>query len=599
MEGPDRQEPKRTEDDSVPPSALVPKRRTWLVLLIVLLVLGGGATAVVLLVRGATDPMTVLVAVELEGPWWHGSKPSAIIADRVAERLEALGFKPLKAGDPELTALLEDAESPEQAAKAVGAAFVIGGRLEPQVIEHPLERAYFETRVQGTITLTPVGEAAADVGEVSSWSGAPARETALELLARALADKVFDAAIPAIMADPRLTQMIAGPVEDKARVGLARGYVELRAKSLSTARAAYDALPLERKAKELSRHEVRYHGAFDRNVALAAVSEKGVLLREVRWRPFFSPGKNELAYHDELERLLWLSPDGAREEVIFEGYNIFGYPDADAKGQRVVLIEDLFGAARAITLLEGTAAPKRLRVDGRRWPGEPKVSPDGSRVALWDRACRRCPARLLVLALPNAEQLFASEEGETSLAGFTWLGPSTIAMLERPAPAKGSDTDDDSADASAQGEQRLVEVELSTDPVRTVVLHTSVAGESYGPPTCSRDGRYVAMTRYGDYAAGLAVFDRTEKKLSVHSTDVRVERPVLSPDGTTVAFQTSGDIALLALADGKLTRLTRNPFVERYPLFSRDGRRVWFESQSRDPSFDRKNLGVAASVTLP
>ncbi len=587
------QEASSEEPDSLPPSGLVKQRRPWLVVLVVLAVLAGGVTALLLLLRGKPDPMTVLVAVELDGGWWQGSQPSAIIADRVAERLEALGFQPLKAGDPELTAELEDADSPEVAAKTAGATFVISGRLEPTVVEHPIEGGYYEARVTGAISLLSVGKPPQQAGVVSSWSGARTREQALALLARGLGDKVFDAALPALMAREPLQELAKGPIADSARLTLARGYVELREKTLADTAAAYAALPAERKAKERSRNVIRYGGAFDRNATLCAVTKKGVLIREDRWRPFFSPGNNELRYHSELERLLWLSDDGAKEEEIFVGYNIYSYPSADESGDRVVLIEDLFGAARAISLIEGKSPIKRLRVEPRRWHSEPKVAPDGSAVALWDRPCRRCPARLLVLGLPTGKELFAAEEGQSALGGFTWVGPARLVYLERPAP-EGEDEDKPS-----RGDQRLVELDLSVTPPRSEVLHTAVASESYGPPSASRDGRWIAMSRRGHLGQALALFDRTAKELTVHSTERDIDRPAMSPDGSLVAFQWSGDVGILNVADGKVTRLTHNPFLERYPQFSLDGRRVWFESQTRDPSFSSKSLSVPASVELP
>ena len=122
------------------PSSLdaVPRRRVWpVLLLLVVLVAAGGWFAY----REATapEPLRVLIAVEIDGAWWEGSRPAALFTDEAADLLTKLGFDPVRAGDPETARILEEAASPREAARALGAAFVITGRLEPATSELPVD----------------------------------------------------------------------------------------------------------------------------------------------------------------------------------------------------------------------------------------------------------------------------------------------------------------------------------------------------------------------------------------------------------------------------------------------------------------------------
>lgn len=60
---------------------------------------------------------------------------------------------------------------------------------------------------------------------------------------------------------------------------------------------------------------------------------------------------------------------------------------------------------------------------------------------------------------------------------------------------------------------------------------------------------------------------------------LNVSRPVVSPDGKTVAFTTEGDIAVISSAGGSPVRLTRTPEREKYVDWSPDGKRLVYTSE--------------------
>ena len=54
--------------------------------------------------------------------------------------------------------------------------------------------------------------------------------------------------------------------------------------------------------------------------------------------------------------------------------------------------------------------------------------------------------------------------------------------------------------------------------------------------------------------------------------------PAPSPDGSQIAFAWQGDLWLVPVAGGDARRLTAHPAIERYPVWSRDGRFLAFAS---------------------
>ena len=86
-------------------------------------------------------------------------------------------------------------------------------------------------------------------------------------------------------------------------------------------------------------------------------------------------------------------------------------------------------------------------------------------------------------------------------------------------------------------------------------------------------------------------FTRTPYQRAVHDFDSRAPRPVrgimapvISPDGTQVAFAALGDLWLMPIG-GTARRLTNDRFVEMDPTWSPDGRSIAFSSD-RDGTMD-------------
>ena len=111
------------------------------------------------------------------------------------------------------------------------------------------------------------------------------------------------------------------------------------------------------------------------------------------------------------------------------------------------------------------------------------------------------------------------------------------------------------------------------------------ARPSFADPSLSPDGKEIAFASGGDIwtvpAAG------GEARLLVSHT-ANESRPLWSPDGTRLAFVSNrtgnGDIYILALHTGALTRVTFDDAADNLDAWSRDGAWLYFSSSRNDIS---------------
>src|SRR5437763_3534596 len=96
-------------------------------------------------------------------------------------------------------------------------------------------------------------------------------------------------------------------------------------------------------------------------------------------------------------------------------------------------------------------------------------------------------------------------------------------------------------------------------------------------PTVSADGREIAFVSAGDIWTVPATGGDARLLVSHAASE---SRPVYSPDGTKLAFTSTrtgnGDVYVLTLASGRLTRLTFDDVSEQVDGWSRDAKYVYF-----------------------
>lgn len=570
--------------------AAVPRRRLWPVLLaLVALLAAGGWFAY----RQATapHPLRVLVAVDIDGTWWEGSRPAALFTDEAAELLTKLGFDPVRAGDPETAKILEEAGSPQEAARALRAAFVITGRLEPAASELPVDEGFVEVAIDARAQVEHSfdGEALATPA-IHTFSGAKDRERAIEFAAQSAARHVVDHAVPAMARHPEVAALLNGQdAKLLDRLAPLKTYLAAREATLDDAAKGYTELDGARRTEE-QRGPVAFHSPKDADDRLVAVDTDRVLVVTADVTPFFSASGLELLRSEALEEVGWRRLSGEPEGIsapLWRGYNAFTYPSASGDRRRIALIEDLYGWARSLVILDAGKAPRRLRTEPTRRLSEPRVAPDGAHVAMIDRACRRCARELSVVdAETGTERLHLGEAEAVAIDDFAWLDRARLMVVMTP----------------KDGEPGLWAIQIASGQTSSLML---VEGSApLRDPAASPDASVVAASH--PTARTIVTLDVGTNQVTEHLVGGAATALSFSPDGRRLVFELKTpesrhlEIATLTLDGSDVTLLTTNDAADRYPLFSPDGKTVFFEARDPDPVFGKKRaVARIASVAAP
>jgi hypothetical protein len=580
-----------------------PKRTGALVAALGVL-LAGAALAAFLVTRQTREPLRVLVAVDAEGQWWEGSTTSARLLDNVVPHLKKLGFDVVDGGDPAVLKALEGSTTPEEAAKRLGASFIVTGPVKVDVTELK-EASVTEVRASGSIRLSHVDGAARPLGEVRTWSGASQKPEALRLASESLGWQTFDVLLPGLMAHEAIQTILKGSDRIAAgKLSAAKVYLEKRASQLEFAKRSYGELGQQFKAADQSPTKVTLHTSFTQQDALCGLGASGFFMKSSAIRPFYSPLKQSLGFFLELTRLSW-QEGAAKPRTVFEGYNVLGYASASPDGTTSAYVEDLYGAATALQVVRGLDASKRVFMEPKLRLSEPKVAPGGALVAAWARTCRNCPAAVLVVDVASGKEVYRSDAKVEPLAGFAWLGARRLGTLVRAvetelenvkAPPASDDAEDDESSGPSQ---RWQAVDFETTPPKVSVLGSASGAARLSLPSSSGDGSRVVFARAASDGMRLALYDgKTLEPLAINDG----RDPAMSSAGDKIAFVAAGDIAVYDLARKTTTALTRNVggFSQRYPQFSLDGRSVYFELRAKDPVFPQeRSLSAIASVPVP
>jgi hypothetical protein len=572
-------------------AAIVPKSRLWPVFAVL---------GVVVLVAGllgyreltATDPLRILVAIDLDGYWWEGSEPAAKLADALAADLGGLGFDPVKGGDPKVMKILEREKNPQAAAKKLGAGFVIQARLAPEVVEHPIKDGYFEVRVDAPVTLTFLDKGTASESRIRGYAYATKKDKAMALLADSMASQALDAVIAQLLDHPAVVEITSGSdVKLLERLSPARSFGKDRAKNLAETSEAYARPAREREAEGKGR--VTFHSHAAAEDLLLGAGPGGYYVKTADVTAFYSFRHRTMGRSEELETVSFRTLDGkpapttdpAAPPPLWKGYHAYSYPSSQRDGDRVVLIEDLFGWAKTITMAEKSGASKRVRVDPEHRFVDPKLAPGGRFVAAYDRPRQGAPADLLVLDTQSGKELYAFHPEGQVLGGFTWIDATRLVFVS-PAAEGG----------------HLVVVDVSKQPIAIERPFKYKRGQELFMPSASRDGKWLAFAMTSA-APGVAVIDTTAWSQKVFPIAAGASWPSFSPDAGHVVFEIRGgggtDVAVLALGSGAVKKIVESASEERLPLFSADGKRVLFEVRYREPVFPRvRGISRVASVAF-
>jgi len=578
----------------------LPTRRIWPVF-VVLLALVGGVGFLVYRELTAPLPLRVLVAVDVEGYWWDGSKPAAVMADYLSDHLSDMGLEPVNGGDPEVIEILEGSDDPMEAARKLRAAFVITGVVTPEVVELPVEGGYHEARVKGHLEVRHLLDDAplAEV-EIETFAGSKSPDRVKEMYGRSAARHALHNALPAIFGHVSIQDALSGG-DPKLIDGLTPGknYVAALERNLSEAKAAYEGLG----AKQESTEGVAFHSPANAQDRLLGVTPGHIVVATSDTKPFFSPKSLEMLRDESLEAVVLRSLKPGTEEIVnddqqlWRGYQAFTYPTVSGDGKTVAVVENLYGYARTLAIAGPGQKLRRLRVEPKRRLSEPRVSPGGKAIALIDRPCKDCANELAVSTLPEGRERYRLRKGEYArLETFRWAGDDhLLALFSEP------------RDPEADPEEPPPAMTLWSIDVQTGEKASIVVAEGrtvLTAPVATPDGKHVAISRF--HAGMIAVVDVAGGKLKQYPIEGKATSLAISPDGRFVAYELrpkgkrGKELGLLDTKTGEAKAVTNTPFSERFPAFGADGARLYFEMRAEDPVFTgRRELIRIASVAVP
>ena len=118
-----------------------------------------------------------------------------------------------------------------------------------------------------------------------------------------------------------------------------------------------------------------------------------------------------------------------------------------------------------------------------------------------------------------------------------------------------------------------------------LLLNAQGARVALSEPALSPDAREIAFVSGGDIWTVPATGGEARLLVAHPANDTR---PLYSPDGTRLAFVSTrtgnGDVYVLTLRPGQLTRLTYDDAAETLSAWSRDGQWLYFHSSAQDIS---------------
>lgn len=623
-----------------------PRRSRWPLVVLALLVVGGGAAGWWwFTLRPSTRIDRLVVAVRsvatdgASGGWWiDGDRVSERLVSSLVKPLERVGLEVAQPSDEAVKAAMKGADDGalRAAAARAGAGLLLTGAVRT-VRAVPLTGTELtEYTVEVTLELQPTGEGATVpvLAEPLLLNVAAASEDRARLeVAEEAPDLVLPALAAALVGLPPVARVKPGATGlSNEELALAtklepvfraanhlKGERERRAEEEAQARAE--------DAKDEAGPERHLVGDFFAEEYLVSALPDGrlVLLSEPHWIDIAqSTGAYVLRRGDE--RLVVADADGGGRSVLAEVFNVFSFPSVSADGRWAAAVVDHRGWSKAIDLYEiATGARTEILPHPEDYYSSPLLAPDGGRLVFWHRTCRRCPSSLDLVGRDGtgARTLLEVSEGE-SRSGVVWApdgkrvyvarqprgersavwaidlggGPEDgegrvlLAGADEPEGddmadgADGADVDAGGLEGGAEGDEGAGGGDVSA--VRS----------SFDEPAVSPDGTWLAATEHTDegaYIGRLTLADLSWRRL----TQVRAQDLAISPDGRSIAFETwrteglgtrrarDTEVAVVSADGGEVRLLTDNDEDDELAGWSPDGKRVYVQQSSKDPTGER------------
>lgn len=605
-----------------------------------LLVAALGLLAFKVLTSYSVSADKVLIAVtvpdspEDSGQWWDDEQgvASRAFVSGIKGSMEAVGFTVIDPRKPEYAAALagvDDESGLVSAARSLGAGVLIHGRLSPVQEEAAPNGAWHELILEGDLKLRLTGHEGPDSERtvpVRRMQAGPDRQDAVRMAASSVSSFFFDEIVAAIVTMPDVAALFdketRTPEQAQVAQAIKRAYNfnDLRDRAMKKRHDLIASAQARWEDQDAGRAAITQLSPFGREDYLVGVFPGGQgVIGTVKERRFFMKRETlELANTWLPERQDFIGDKGA-SHTVFEAYNIYGYPGLSRDGETLAVTTDDNGAMMSLRVIKidpASGQSDKARVIYSIPKGVlsfPRPSPDGRRVLVQHKTCRRCNGSLEMIDVATGQKtvVFKGDDWR-GVGSYDWVGAegkivSYVVYHETTG-------------------RRVVLHDLSTDESK--VLQQDGDGFSFINNSFSNDGTLMAFVQGGPQGRQLAVMTLSSGEVKTLTQGVYVKRPAFSHDNRYLAFEATGnssskdryrrdhEIAVIDLKAPIMTDdegeevlrplhyLTVNDLKDRHMRWAPDAHQLYFETITEDPQIDEpwvaiRSLNVQAALEAP
>lgn len=537
----------------------------------------------------APHPLRIVLAVDAHGD----PKISAPVIDKLKNELtaslEAAGFTAAHQEGPATVAVLDKEKVLVEAAKKVGAAFIVHIDI-PSIF---FDRATNYTRAEGIqLELQKVGEEGALLPRpLSRGAGGATDDERLLNLGQWIAESMELRALEFLVDHPSTQSALQSK---DARAAKLRTYIDKREKAIADVRRTNDEVFKKMETGADIGAKLTLHNPGDAVESLWSTGPLGALVVRTSFKYVAKPRTMQVVPTSFEYDLAWISPGGERKVVHHDVGNMQDV-DTARDGNRSVFFSATTRdeASKSFVVVEPGQPPRHIMLGPLEDTSKLALAPDGKMAALIVKTCKDCQDDLLVVSVDDGSVLFRMNSKDYYRKEMVWLDARKLAVIENKANFE-SKTIDEYGTIETEP-QKLEMVDFSSKKPKVTLLAKNDQRTYLRDIVASQDGKKLLYaTKYGWYAL-LDVASR--KATPVYPGEDPAPYVRLSPDAKSIVYNGFEGIYLFELATRQKRRLTKHT-SRSLPRFSHDGTRVYISFGSDGVNSRGLMSGFVGSVAV-
>lgn len=531
-------------------------------------------------------PLRVVLAIEATGDPKTGAPVAASLESELTASLEAAGFKLAHQEGPAAIALLDKEKNPEEAARKIGAAFIVRVNLKPISLDASKRSARTE---QTSFEVQKVGEDKPLPWFTTRSAGGTNDEECLVNLGQWLAETMVIRVLPYLVEHPSIQSVVQSKDERAAKL---RTYLDAREKAITDFRRGRDEQFKKEEARVDMGAKMTLHHPGDAIESLNSTGPLGALVVGQTFEYFIPPRTMKVERVKPEYNLAWISLSGERKQMS-RGPNQMQFISTAQDTERCVYVEQLsLAKPDSFAVVEPDKPLRRIKIDAFGILQGLKLSPGGKAVALISKSCEDCQNDLFVISVDDGSVLFRMNDKDYTRSGMVWLDARRLAVTET---KTGFEPKMIGPGISEVDPQKLEIVDIAGKKPKVVLLAKNDQRTSFHRLAASRDGKKLFYsTKYGWYA----LMDVASRKVTpVYPGEDPDPNVVLSPDAKSLVYSTYDGVFLFEIATRQRRRLTKRA-TSSLPWFSHDGSRVYINFEFNDTNTGQQWVGFVGSMAV-